>query len=66
MIDASVGDESPRQPLTATQASWRERGNEPVRLQETSVSLDLYLTGVPDKDPSNDLFGSKGKSSNLD
>ena len=32
----------------------------------TNWELSLYLTGVPDKDPSNDLYGSKTNVSNRD
>ena len=31
----------------------------PEQLQDTRWRLSLYLTGVPDRDPSNDLYGSR-------
>jgi hypothetical protein len=51
--------------LTETQRSWRQQMDPQPRLVsehnviDTVVSLDLFLTGVPSKDPSNDLFGQK-------
>jgi hypothetical protein len=55
--------------LTATQEKWR-RSQAPttttVSLQGTVAEMDLYLTGVPNKDPSSDLFGGKENISSRD
>jgi hypothetical protein len=57
--------------LTETQQKWRERQQSsslttPQLLLNSKWKLDLYLTGVPDKDPSNDLFASKTNISSRD
>lgn len=65
-IDESGYDEeeemNPRMKAwTATQEQWREKmlTKEVPTLLGTIAYMDFYLTGVPNKDPSNDLFGSK-------
>jgi hypothetical protein len=58
--------------LTETQKKWRETqllrkdGINPELLVGTSWTLELFLAGVPDKDPSNDLYGSKINISSRD
>jgi hypothetical protein len=64
--------------LTATQRAFREKmqldtspssGSVGVRSQmlvDTAWALDLYLAGVPERDPSNDLFGSRVNISSRD
>jgi len=59
------------QQLTSTQQQWREKMLTPgavkaADLQGSAVQLDLYLTGIPNKDPSNDLYGSQTKISSRD
>lgn len=51
--------------LTATQQKWQRLEATP-RLDNTMVEVDFYLTGVPNKDPSNDLFGSRVNVSSRD
>ena len=63
-IDSSSSMSSPP-PLTDVQRAWRERqstaGATLTRelLQNAVLSVDLYLSGVPSRDPSNDLYGSR-------
>jgi hypothetical protein len=54
--------------LTETQKRWRQtqqsgtdarRGVTPELLTGTSWTLDIFLSGVPTQDPTNDLYGSK-------
>ena len=56
--------------LTDTQKLWREKqasnGAAPELVTGTSWVLDLYLSGVPERDPSNDLYGSKVNISSRD
>eukprot|EP00980_Cylindrotheca_fusiformis_P007951 scaffold1697_cov120-Cylindrotheca_fusiformis.AAC.33 len=56
--------------LTETQQKWREKQfrNDitPEMVAGTSWTLDLYLSGVPERDPSNDLYGSKVNISSRD
>ena len=56
--------------LTETQRRWRERNFQndviPEMIDNTSWNVALYLSGVPDRDPSNDLFGSKVNISSRD
>jgi hypothetical protein len=55
--------------LTATQEKWRRAQEQPVSttsLQGKVATMDFYLTGVPDKDPSNDLFAEKENISSRD
>ena len=60
-------------PLTDVQRAWRERQqpSSPTNvdllsslLQDSIVTLDLYLVGIPSKDPSSDLYGSRVNISN--
>jgi hypothetical protein len=54
--------------LTATQEKWRRGQERPANasLQGKVVEMDFYLTGVPDKDPSSDLYGAKENISSRD
>jgi hypothetical protein len=58
--------------LTETQKKWRDSqllrkdGISEQMIVGTSWTLDLFLAGVPDKDPSNDLYGSKINISSRD
>ncbi|KAL7579734.1 hypothetical protein ACA910_021876 [Epithemia clementina (nom. ined.)] len=53
--------------LTATQEMWRKKiSQQGVQLSGKAFDLDLYLTGTPNKDPSNDLFGAKVNISSRD
>ena len=59
----------PSTTLTETQEKWRRMNTEGVMLNslENQVfEMDFYLTGVPNKDPSNDLYGSRIKISSRD
>jgi hypothetical protein len=74
MIDGAESEPTPiesSRTLTATQQKWRQKMLDGPSLQatdltDTTISLDLFLTGVPNKDPSNDLFGSKVNISSRD
>jgi hypothetical protein len=62
-----------KQILTPTQLAWRRKmlgtnggGVTNDDVVGTTATLDLYLTGIPNKDPSNDLFGSKTNISSRD
>lgn len=57
--------------MTEVQQAWRERqmGSAVTTKQllvGSSWSLDLFLAGVPNKDPSNDLYGSRTNISSRD
>jgi hypothetical protein len=54
--------------LTATQEKWRRVQERPTTasLQGKVAEMDFYLTGVPDKDPSSDLYGAKENISSRD
>ena len=57
--------------LTETQRQWRERQSSTNTVTTelvtgTSWILDLYLSGVPERDPSNDLYGSRVNISSRD
>ena len=57
--------------LTETQRKWRESqtvGKDivPEMLNGAKIRLELYLSGVPENDPSNDLYGSKVNISSRD
>ena len=52
--------------LTATQEKWRQMNAAVASPAEKSFDLDLYLVGVPNKDPSNDLYGSQVRISDRD
>jgi hypothetical protein len=51
--------------LTATQRAWRQSmtvSSSKVQSSDlvgSTINVDLYLAGVPNKDPSNDLYGGK-------
>lgn len=74
MLDAADTDEEvtvSSQTLTRTQIEWRRKmlskgGVSNEDLIGTVACFDLYLTGIPNKDPSNDLFGSKTNISSRD
>ena len=80
MLDeAALGDdhEAERQlrvqQLTSTQQQWRQKmmsltsgAVATTDLEGSLYSIDLFLTGVPNKDPSNDLFGSQTNISSRD
>ncbi|GKZ00601.1 hypothetical protein MPSEU_001012300 [Mayamaea pseudoterrestris] len=71
-LDDSKTDElqaaAPSPTLTATQAKWREAQQSPptVEVAGTTISMDFYVTGVPERDPSNDLYASKTTISSRD
>jgi hypothetical protein len=57
--------------LTETQRKWREtqvqaNGPLPELLEGTFWTLGLFLAGIPERDPSNDLYGSKVNISSRD
>jgi hypothetical protein len=57
--------------ITEVQRAWRERQSRmetvtPEHVIDKSMDLDLYLSGVADKDPSNDLYGARINISNRD
>ena len=57
--------------LTETQRRWREQQQKSLivtadSVEHTTWTLDLFLSGVPSKDPSNDLYGSKTTISTRD
>ena len=56
--------------LTETQRLWRQKNMQndilPEMIENKSWKIELYLSGVPDRDPSNDLFGSKVNISSRD
>lgn len=52
--------------LTPTQEKWRqqqtmvaEATSTQITLANKSFNMDFYLSGIPNKDPSNDLYGSR-------
>ena len=63
-------DSSPAEQLTETQKKWREKEltNDvtPAMVTGSKCSVDLFLSGVPERDPSNDLYGSKINISSRD
>jgi hypothetical protein len=57
--------------LTDTQIEWRKRQQALNQVTYDDIAdktfvFDLYLTGVPNKDPSNDLYGSRTNVSSRD
>eukprot|EP00523_Entomoneis_sp_CCMP467_P001071 CAMPEP_0168742728 /NCGR_PEP_ID=MMETSP0724-20121128/13187_1 /TAXON_ID=265536 /ORGANISM="Amphiprora sp., Strain CCMP467" /LENGTH=305 /DNA_ID=CAMNT_0008790289 /DNA_START=5 /DNA_END=922 /DNA_ORIENTATION=+ len=52
--------------LTATQERWRQINSKAADLADKSFAFDFFLTGVPNKDPSNDLFGARVNISSRD
>lgn len=68
--DDAMGGSSTRR-LTATQQAWRQTMMQTATISDADVEgscirMDLFLTGVPSKDPSNDLYGSKTNISSRD
>ena len=61
-IDSRV----PRTTLTATQEKWRDMNSKVGKVEGQTFAMDFFLTGVPNKDPSNDLYGSKVNISSRD
>jgi hypothetical protein len=63
-------ESGPAEQLTETQKKWRRKqlGNDvvPMMLSGSRCSVDLFLAGVPERDPSNDLYGSKVNISSRD
>ena len=63
-------DNSSRSELTETQKRFRQsvatNSVATSLLVGTTLKLDLYLSGVPERDPSNDLYGSKVNISSRD
>ena len=62
---------SKKTPITETQRLWREKQKRSSMVSAESVEntkwiVDLFLAGVPSKDPSNDLYGTKTNISNRD
>jgi hypothetical protein len=64
MLDEGLEEEqkSGRQ-LTSTQQAWRQAMMSSTitksEIEGMAIALDMFLTGVPSKDPSNDLYGSR-------
>ena len=56
----------PQRSLTATQEKWRELNSKTGKVEGKTFSMAFYLSGVPNKDPSNDLYGSKVNISSRD
>lgn len=56
--------------LTETQKKWRQtqivNDVTPQMIEKTSWKVDVYLSGVPERDPSNDLYASKVNISSRD
>jgi hypothetical protein len=65
----SISSSSQKGPeLTPIQQAWRQKmmplspSQQTIQVSDfidTSITMDLYLSGVPNKDPSNDLYASK-------
>lgn len=70
--DGPYDEESQYNAPTQTQQKWRDRMLKPTRevnqelLGNTKWTIDLFLAGVANKDPSNDLYGSKVNISSRD
>ena len=71
-IDSSEDDDDG---LTDVQRKWRqsqqttgssERTVIPDMVAGKSLTMDLYLSGIPERDPSNDLYGSRVNISSRD
>ena len=52
--------------LTATQQKWRQMSTAVNSPAGKIFDVDFYLVGVPNKDPSNDLYGSQVRISDRD
>jgi len=50
-----------RRTLTETQEKWQrlQQSSSAIELRGKSIEMDFFLAGVPNKDPSSDLFGSR-------
>jgi len=63
-------ESGPAEELTETQKKWRRKqfGNDvtPMMLSGSKYTVNLFLAGVPERDPSNDLYGSKVNISSRD
>lgn len=63
-------ESGPAEELTETQKKWRQTqlGNDvnPMMVEGSKCSMDLFLAGIPERDPSNDLYGSKVNISSRD
>jgi len=55
---------SPPRTMTETQRKWQDLNR--LDLTGMKLQVDLFLTGVPNKDPSNDLYGSQSSISTRD
>lgn len=72
-LDAE-GENMAYAPLTATQERWKQNqssmGRAPPVNENVLIgskwTIGLFLAGIPDKDPSNDLYGRKVNISNRD
>jgi len=70
-IDGSGADDEsePKSSLTPTQEKWQQFTSQvvtPSQLEKTTFTMNFFLTGVPSRDPSNDLFGSRVNISSRD
>mmetsp|Transcript_97468 Transcript_97468/g.281236 ORF Transcript_97468/g.281236 Transcript_97468/m.281236 type:complete len:284 (-) Transcript_97468:3-854(-) len=63
-------DSSPKEELTETQKKWREtqltNDVTPAMVSGSTCSMDLFLAGVAEKDPSNDLYAARVNISSRD
>jgi hypothetical protein len=71
LMEDSNFDKRGDQYLTPTQEAWRQKMDRSSSVSADQIvgiiiDLNLFLTGVPNKDPSNDLFGSKTSISTRD
>lgn len=53
-------------PLTSTQEKWRKMRESVASPIDKTFVMDFFLVGVPNKDPSNDLYGSQVRISDRD
>jgi hypothetical protein len=53
-------------PLTSTQEKWRKMTESVTSPSDKTFVMDFFLVGVPNKDPSNDLYGSQVRISDRD
>lgn len=67
-IDEGYDDAEVRKvKLTPTQDLWRRKSSQQAAdLSGKTFDIDFYLTGSPNKDPSNDLFGARVNISSRD
>ena len=52
--------------LTETQAKWQALQSQTPQLEGTTINVNLFLSGIPERDPSNDLYGSRTNISSRD